>query len=123
MVLISFSVSKEEVRNGIKEMTIRKLRKRPIKELDLLHLYWKSRTKECEKLKEARCLFEFKLTWKQITLLKHRNLLAHLDNFTDWYAMEKWFHETHGEEIYSETFQIICWGAHTSKQLRQILEE
>lgn len=121
MVLISFSVSKEEVRNGIKEMTIRKLRKRPIKQMDLLHLYWKCRTKECEKLKEEYCLFEFKLTWKQITLLKYRGLLAQLDNFDDWYAMEQWFHETHGKDLYSETFQIICWGKHTALQLRKIL--
>ena len=123
MVLISFSVAKEEVRNGIKEMTIRKLRKRPIKELDLLHLYWKSRTKECEKLKEAHCLFEKKLTWEQINALEYRNVLAQLDGFTDWYEMQKWFYETHGEDIYPETFQIISWGAHTSKQLRNILEE
>lgn len=123
MVLISFSVAKEEVREGIKEMTIRKLRKRPIKQMDLLQLYWKCRTKECEKLKEEYCLFEKKLTWGEISALKYRNVLAQLDCFRDWYEMVEWFYSTHEDLDQNTKLQIICWGEHTSKQLRKILEE
>ncbi len=122
MVLISFSVAKENVRNGIKEMTIRKLRKRPIKELDLLHLYWKSRTKECEKLKEAHCLFEKKMTWGNIVNLKYRNTLAQLDDFRDWYEMSDWFYSTHKDLNDPTKLQIIAWGKETSRQLKIILQ-
>jgi hypothetical protein len=52
---------KEKVRDGSKRQTVRKLRKRPIKVGDKLILFWKQRSKLCERLKEAVCLQEFKI--------------------------------------------------------------
>lgn len=121
MVLISFSTAKEAVQVGIKNMTIRKLRKYPIKKGDKLQLYWKSRTKECEKLKDAYCLFEAKLTWGQMTSLKHRNVLAQLDSFKDWYELVKWFYSTHKGLDQNTKLQIICWDELTTRKLKEII--
>lgn len=121
MVLISFSVAKEAVWSGSKGMTIRKLRKYPVKLGDKLQLYWKSRTKECEKLKDEYCLFEVKITWGEIVSLKDRNLLAQLDNFKDWYEMVEWFYSTHKDLNSKTKLQIICWGEVTSRKLETIL--
>lgn len=55
MPLLGFTMFKDLVLSGRKCQTIRKLRKHPIKVGDRLHLYWKLRTKECEKLGEATC--------------------------------------------------------------------
>jgi len=50
MPAISFSVFKGKLLSGEKCQTIRKPRKRPLKVGDVLHVFWKMRTKECEKL-------------------------------------------------------------------------
>jgi hypothetical protein len=119
MPLVSFSVAKESVLDGSKEMTIRALRKHPIKVGDKLFLYWKNRTKECEKLGEKTCLFEKALSWKKIGLVEYRNALAQLDGFWNWRDMERWFYETHGNPR-GKIFQIICWGERTKGQLEKI---
>jgi hypothetical protein len=121
--LLSFSVAKESVLDGSKEMTIRALRKRPFKVGAKLFLYWKSRTKECEKLGEETCLFEKTLSWDKISLLKHRNSLAQLDGFRDWYDMKSWFYETHDspyDKIQGKIFQVVCWGERIKGQLEKI---
>ena len=61
MPALSFSLMKEKILDGSKRQTVRKFRKRPIKVGDKLFLFWKQRTKECERLKEASCLQEFKI--------------------------------------------------------------
>jgi len=53
MPLLGFTKLKEKLLDGTKTQTIRKPRKNPIKEGDKLFVYWKLRTKECEKLGEA----------------------------------------------------------------------
>ena len=122
MVLISFSTAKQEVKSGIKNMTIRALRKRPIKIGDTLHLYWKSRTKECEKLKEEFCVYEYKLSWDRIKLLKKREELAKLDGFQNWNEMEKWFNKAHKNLWGGNRFQIICWDYKTKEKLEDIIK-
>jgi hypothetical protein len=52
---------KEKIIDGSKRQTVWRLRKRPIKVGDKLILFWKQRTKECEHLKEASCIQEFKI--------------------------------------------------------------
>ena len=51
--LLGFTKLKDKILNGSKTQTIRKPRKVPIKVGDKLYIYWKLRTKECEKLGEA----------------------------------------------------------------------
>ena len=53
MPLLGFTKLKEKLLDGTKTQTIRKPRKHPIKVGDKLFVYWKLRTKECEKLGEA----------------------------------------------------------------------
>lgn len=61
--LLGFTVFKEKILDGTKTQTIRKLRKRPIKEGDKLYLYWYLRQKDCEKLGESICTEEFVKPW------------------------------------------------------------
>lgn len=53
MPLLGFTKLKEKLLDGTKTQTIRKPRKHPLKVGDKLFIYWKLRTKECEKLGEA----------------------------------------------------------------------
>jgi len=53
MPLLGFTKLKRQLLNGSKTQTIRKPRKHPIRKGDKLFIYWKLRTKECEKLGEA----------------------------------------------------------------------
>jgi len=53
MPLIGFTKLKEKLLDGSKTQTIRKPRKHPIKVGDKLFIYWKLRTKSCEKLGEG----------------------------------------------------------------------
>lgn len=53
MPLLGFTKPKSKLLDGTKTQTIRKPRKHPLKVGDKLFIYWKMRTKECEKLGEA----------------------------------------------------------------------
>ena len=53
MVLLGFTVLREKLLDGTKTQTIRLPRKRPFKVGDKLQVYWKLRTKQCEKLFDA----------------------------------------------------------------------
>lgn len=126
MPILSFSVFKEKIQNGTKKQTIRKLRKYPIKNSDLLYMWWKSRTPQREKIGETTCTEQFliKLSitdngfsvympiWRvgETTQLSYDELtvLARLDGFSGIQEMTEWFHKTHGE-IEQECFQVIRW--------------
>jgi len=61
MVLLSFSDAKHVplILNGMKAQTTRKPRKNPIKEGDILHVYFKSRmAKDCKNCIKQTCNFE-----------------------------------------------------------------
>jgi len=128
MPLLGFTVFKEKILNETKRQTIRKLRKRPIQEGDILHLYWKLRTKQCEKLGHAFCVEEYRISMSidngelcvlrypgcfgaGITRLKFKELwkLAVDDGFESIEEMKKWFKKTHSN-LDGETFQVIRWG-------------
>ena len=53
MVLLGFTKLKDKLLDGSKRQTIRLPRKRPFKVGDELQVYWKLRTKQCEKLFDA----------------------------------------------------------------------
>ena len=123
MVSLNFTTGKGKILDGSKEMTIRALRKRPIKVWDKLHLFSGLRTKNCERLKEAVCLYEKQLTWGAINALKRRGVLAKLDGFANLNEMENWFYSTHRDIHPEYPFQIICWGQKTKTILERILKE
>jgi len=78
MVLLGFTVLKEKLLDHTKCQTIRSPRKRPFKVGDELQIYWKLRTKNCEKLGEGRVT---KVERK--CLANMTNLDAKLDGFED----------------------------------------
>ena len=96
---------KDEVCDGRKRQTIRKLRKRPIKVDDILYLYWKLRTKECELLKVAKCTEEFVKPWG---LLKDSHTVAVRDGFRNASEMRRWFMKKHNPDSHT-LFQVIRW--------------
>lgn len=125
MPLLGFTVFKEKILDETKQQTIRKLRKRPIEEGDVLYLYWKLRTKQCEKLGMAYCTEHFliymtknsspnKTTYR---LLKKENDewvpvsttewfdIARRDGFKDDLEMFQWF-----DKRLPNTFEVIRWG-------------
>ena len=55
MALLGFTIMKDKILSGEKRQTIRKMRQYPVKISEILHLYWKLRTKVCEKLGEGVC--------------------------------------------------------------------
>jgi len=124
MVLLSFSVAKENVRKGIKGMSMRLLRKRPFRVGDRLDLYWKCRTKECELLRRDPCLYERRVTLAEILTLpeEKRELLAKLDGFTDWQEMYAWFMKTHAPKAWT-IFQIVCWIPNVAIMLKIVFEQ
>lgn len=54
MPLLGFTKLKDKLLDGSKLQTIRKPRKIPLKVGDKLYVYWMLRTKNCEKLGEAK---------------------------------------------------------------------
>jgi len=59
MPLLGFTMFRDKILDGSKCQTIRKLRKISILLGDRLYLYWKLRTKQCEKLGETVCTESF----------------------------------------------------------------
>jgi len=127
MPLIGFTVFKEKIQNLEKRQTIRKLRKYPIKVGDTLYLYWKLRTKQCEKLGHAFCVDEYRISmsidqnnlcvlldqkcfgcgWRRLNF-KELWKLATDDGFESIDEMKDWFKKTHSN-LDGEEFQVIRW--------------
>jgi len=133
MPSIGFTHFKEKLLNGAKRQTIRKLRKRPIKVGDTLYIYWKLRTKECEKLEEAICQETFfiniqfiedwygKPIWRVDEVEVPPTLacwtltddaveeIAHRDGFENPLEMMHALAKMHGDLKGIRTFQVIRW--------------
>jgi len=125
MALIGFTVFKEKIQNLEKRQTIRKLRKYPIKVGDKLYLYWKLRTKQCEKLMVTECtehfliymtkdVSPFKTTYRLYLKEEDGQLIpisttkwveiALKDGFKSDLEMFKWF-----DKRLPNTFEVIRW--------------
>jgi hypothetical protein len=79
MVLLGFTVFKEKLLDGTKTQTIRLPRKKhPFKVGDELQVYWRPRTKQCEKLFDAVVT---KIGRKCLANMTNED--AHLDGFED----------------------------------------
>ena len=83
MALIGFTVFREKILSGQKRQTIRRLRKRPVRVGETLHLYWKLRTKKCRKLIDATCTETFYIRFTR--------------PFLNEWAVQKWL-VPHGDE-------------------------
>lgn len=67
MPLLGFTKLKDKVLDGTKTQTIRKPRKIPLKVGDKLFIYWMLRTKNCEKLGEAKITKIVRKEFRDIT--------------------------------------------------------
>ena len=134
MALLGFTVFKEKILDGSKRQTIRKLRKSPIKIGEELHLYWKLRTRACEKLIDATCSETFFITpivtrdtdGSLLMGSMHKHMepdrlddeilrgddlldLARRDGFTSFMDMIELLERMHGRLDGNKIFQVIRW--------------
>jgi hypothetical protein len=105
MPLLSFSVKYAELNDGSKTQTIRFPRKkRDIKAGDVLYIWWKSRTKNREKLGEGICS---KSTFKKVGELTEED--AYRDGFVDLEALQWTLWELHPKITEHTLVHIINW--------------
>lgn len=120
MAGISFSVFKDKILSGAKRQTIRAIRKNPIKEGELLYLWWKQRSPEREKLGEAKCIRAtsiqiyrngFVIPFISGQLPEILDNFAIADGFDNWQQLIEFFENTHGlpfEGVLIEWDSIKC---------------
>jgi hypothetical protein len=111
MPSLGFTRLLDKLRDGSKTQTIRAPRKQPLKVGDTLHIFWKMRTKQCQKLGEGT-----------ITKIQHKcvanmtNQDAKLDGFEDDVestAIQKLalaLRQMHPETNEFTEFDIITWA-------------
>lgn len=108
MPILSFSVKYAELNDGSKTQTIRLPRKKnQIKVGDKLFIWWKSRTKEREKIGEGVCTKVQHKTFKEMT-----DEDAFLDGFLDKEGLGftlSDLHRTHNVDAVKTVFDIITW--------------
>lgn len=131
---ISFTMFKDKILSGEKRQTIRKLRKRPVMVGDKLYLFWKLRTKQCERLGQVVCTETFFIqiqfeenfldsgepafridrlekpdSFSCITLTENQcEELAKKDGFQNVTEMLRALTKMHGR-LNGQTFQVIRW--------------
>lgn len=105
MPLLGFTKLKDKLLDGSKIQTIRKPRKHPLKVGDKLYVYWKLRTKSCEKLGEAVVT---KIVRKRLIDLTRED--ARKDGFIDKAALLSAFLDMHGLDGHSSReFDVISF--------------
>lgn len=102
--LLGFTKLKDKLLDGSKTQTIRKPRKHPIKVGDKLFIYWKLRTKQCQKLGEGIVTKVVRKPLEKIT-----NEDAVKDGFLDIVDFMDKFTEIHPEAYLETEFNIITW--------------
>jgi hypothetical protein len=124
MPLLGFTMFRDKILSGEKDQTIRKLRKHPIKVGDKLHLYWKLRTKQCEKLGEGICteIFLLHISPSAFIIGDQRlsspelETLARLDGFASFYDLVVALQKMHHIDTESGFFQVVRWGRLEKKE-------
>jgi hypothetical protein len=104
MPLLGFTKLKEKLLDGTKTQTIRKPRKIRIKEGDKLFIYWKLRTKECEKLGEA---IVTKVETKRLANVNNEDAVK--DGFRDLRNFLELFRMMHPKAKPTDWFDIITF--------------
>jgi len=104
MPLLGFTKLKEKLLDGSKTQTIRKPRKHPIKVGDKLYVYWKLRTKECQKLGEGVVT---KIVRKPLEKITNEDAVK--DGFPDIVDFMHRFTKMHPDAYMESEFDIITW--------------
>jgi len=111
----------QQILLGLKSQTCRKPRKRPIREGDLLKLYWKQRIPKDKKpihfIGYAKCI---KVERKKYREFAYDDEFARRDGFKDSAELREWFGDP--EICRDEEYEVICFkflgkaGAPTSRR-------
>lgn len=104
MPLLGFTKLKEKLLDGTKTQTIRRPRKYPLKVGDKLFVYWKLRTKQCEKLGEA---IVTKIVRKQLRDINNEDAIK--DGFVDIVEFQDIFTRMHSKAYWGTEFDIITF--------------
>lgn len=95
-----------------------------IQNTKVLHLYWKQRTPECEKLGTVNLKDIFPIKFEPSKIVRRYDkdffmshtldssekfALALRDGFPNYEKLKDWFLKTHGLKIYSYFFAVIRW--------------
>lgn len=104
MPLLGFTKLKNKLLDGSKTQTIRKPWKHPLKVGDKLYVYWKLRTKECEKLGEA---IVTKVVRKQLGAMENEDAVK--DGFADIVEFQDIFTRMHPKAYWDTEFDIITF--------------
>lgn len=104
MPLLGFTKLKEKLLDGSKTQTVRKPRKHPIRVGDRLFIYWKLRTKECEKLGEG---IVTKVVRKSLEKMTNEDAIT--DGFLDIVDFMDEFTKMHPTAFMEDEFDIITW--------------
>jgi len=128
MVAISFSTFKDKLLSGEKTQTIRPFSEHRWKLLlkakngELkLQIYWKQRTKECEKLFDAEITDLFILDlfpdtfvasdpssdYRRPLTIEEEEELARRDGFSDYDEMFDWFFDRYKDDFFDMRFIVI----------------
>jgi len=104
--LLGFTKLKDKLLDGSKTQTIRKPRKHPLKVGDKLFVYWKLRTKDCEKLGEAVITNIVKKPLVDMT-----NEDAVKDGFSNLEEFDRIFHEQMHPHVdfFHDRFDVITF--------------
>jgi len=100
--IISFSVFKEQLVRGEKTQTIRKPRKRPLKEGELVKIVWKSRSKNRQELFVAKIVSIKKILFHQID-----EEIARADGFNSLDELRVWFRKRYSQILPTDEFRLI----------------
>jgi len=105
LALIGFTVFKDKILTGRKTQTIRLKRKRLPRKGETLHLYWKLRTKQCQRLMSVPCQEILIKRWKE---MKNDLDLALRDGFSGLREFRDFFEKRYHPEDDTE-FMIVRW--------------
>ena len=107
MVAVGFTVLKERILLGEKTQTIRRASPHWLKVQagTTLHLFWKLRTPECERLGEGPCTYRS----NPIRFQDFDLDLAIRDGFTSLEEMQAWFRSTYKKEAETQEYVVLRW--------------
>ena len=104
MPLLGFTKLKDKLLDGSKTQTIRRPRKHPFKVGNKLFIYWKLRTKDCEKLGEAVVTSVVrKVFWK----LTEEDAIK--DGFANRKEMRELLWKMHPKMVLGTEFDVISF--------------
>ena len=104
MPLLGFTKLKDKLLDGSKTQTIRKPRKIPLKVGDKIYIYCKMRTKQCQKLGEAKVT---KIVRKCVAGMTNQD--AVLDGFTSLQELALTLYAMHPDANEFSEFDIITF--------------